>query len=111
MLMYNHITCRYRGLTINQPHRAVGCVGVPTLLWFGMRGIAAARRSGGGSNMRRVLAVAIAGAGLASSLGGCSSFSLGTVTDYFKSTPPSIQVQLESTPPGAEAKTSLGPGC
>jgi hypothetical protein len=61
--------------------------------------------------MRRVLAVAIAGAALASSLGGCSSFSLGTVTDYFKSTPPSIQVQLESTPPGAEAKTSLGPGC
>src|SRR5262249_21308469 len=68
-------------------------------------------RSGDGSNMRRVLAIAIAGAGLASSLGGCSSFSLGTVTDYFKSTPPPIQVQLESTPPGAEAKTSVGPGC
>lgn len=61
--------------------------------------------------MRRVLAIAIAGAGLAGSLGGCSSFSLGTVTDYFKSTPPPIQVQIESTPPGAEAKTSLGPGC
>jgi hypothetical protein len=61
--------------------------------------------------MRRVLAIAIAGAGLASSLGGCSSFSLGTVTDYFKSTPPAIQVQIESTPPGAEAKTSLGPAC
>src|SRR5215469_18250779 len=54
--------------------------------------------------MRRVIAIAIAGA----SLGGCSSFSLG---DYFKSTPPSVQVQLESNPPGAEAKTSLGPGC
>lgn len=61
--------------------------------------------------MRRGLAIAIAGAGLASSLGGCSSFSVGSVTDYFKSTPPAIQVQLESTPPGAEAKTSLGPGC
>src|SRR5580692_9964497 len=31
--------------------------------------------------------------------------------DMFKSTPPSIQVQLESQPPGADAKTSLGPGC
>lgn len=61
--------------------------------------------------MRRVLAIAVGGAGLAGSLGGCSSFSVGTVTDYFKSTPPAIQVQMESTPPGAEAKTSLGPGC
>ena len=31
--------------------------------------------------------------------------------DYFKSTPPTIQVQLESQPSGADAKTSLGPGC
>jgi hypothetical protein len=54
--------------------------------------------------MRRVIAIAIAGA----SLGGCSSFSL---SDYFKSTPPTLQVQIESTPPGAEAHTSLGPGC
>ena len=54
--------------------------------------------------MRRAIAIAVAGA----SLGGCSSFS---VSDYFKSTPPTIQVQLESQPPGADAKTSLGPGC
>jgi hypothetical protein len=54
--------------------------------------------------MRRVIAIAVAGASLA----GCSSFSVG---DYFKSTPPTIQVQLESQPPGADAKTSLGPGC
>jgi hypothetical protein len=53
--------------------------------------------------MRRVIAVAIAGV----SLGGCSSFSF----DYFKPTPPTIQVQLESNPPGADAHTSLGPGC
>src|SRR3974390_2341467 len=58
--------------------------------------------------MRRVIAIAIAGA----SLGGCSSTpSLSSFGDYFKSTPPSIQVQLESQPPGADAKTSLGPGC
>jgi hypothetical protein len=56
-----------------------------------------------GSKMHRVIAVVIAGA----SLGGCSSFSL----DYFKPTPPTIQVQLESTPPGADARTSVGPGC
>ena len=42
--------------------------------------------------MRRVIAIACAGMSLA----GCSSFSL----DMFK-----------STPPGADAKTSLGPGC
>jgi hypothetical protein len=53
--------------------------------------------------MRRVIAIAIAG----TSLAGCSSFSL----DSLKPTPPAIQVQLESSPPGADAKTSLGPGC
>jgi hypothetical protein len=57
--------------------------------------------------MRRVIAIAIAGA----SLGGCSSMPSFSVADYFKSTPPAIQVQLESQPPGADAKTSLGPGC
>src|SRR5450755_4608628 len=53
--------------------------------------------------MRRVIVIAVAGASLA----GCSSFSL----DSFKPTPPSVQVQLESVPPGAEARTSLGPSC
>jgi hypothetical protein len=64
--------------------------------------------------MRRVIAVALAGASAfaAASLGGCSSTSFGTsISDYFKSTPPTIQVQLESQPSGADAKTSLGPGC
>jgi hypothetical protein len=41
------------------------------------------------------------------SLAGCSSFSW----DSFKSAPPAVQVQLESVPPGADAKTSAGPGC
>ncbi|WP_375308042.1 hypothetical protein WI560_11180 [Bradyrhizobium sp. A11] len=58
--------------------------------------------------MRRVISAALAGAGLlgAASLGGCSSMS-----DVFKSTPPTVQVRLESNPPGADATTSLGPGC
>jgi hypothetical protein len=56
--------------------------------------------------MRRVVAIAVAGA----SLGGCSSMP-SLSWDYFKPTPPSVQVQLESTPPGADARTSLGPSC
>ena len=53
--------------------------------------------------MRRVIAIAIAGASLA----GCSSFSL----DSFKSAPPLVKVALESAPPGADATSSIGPGC
>ena len=53
--------------------------------------------------MRRVIVIAVAGFSLA----GCSSFS----SDAFRPTPPTIQVQLESAPPGADALTSVGPGC
>ena len=53
--------------------------------------------------MRRLILVAIAGA----SLSGCASFSL----DMFRSVPPPVTVQLDSIPPGADAVTSLGPGC
>jgi hypothetical protein len=53
--------------------------------------------------MRRVIAIAVAGYSLA----GCSSLSW----DAFKATPPTVQVQLESSPAGADARTSLGPGC
>lgn len=53
--------------------------------------------------MRHVIAIAIA----AASLAGCSSFSL----DSFKSAPPLVKVALESEPPGADATTSIGPGC
>jgi hypothetical protein len=41
------------------------------------------------------------------SLAGCSSLSW----NMFKPTPPTVQVQLESNPPGADARTSIGPGC
>ncbi|MGY4369744.1 hypothetical protein ACVW1A_005809 [Bradyrhizobium sp. LB1.3] len=59
--------------------------------------------------MRRVIAIALTGASLlgATSLAGCSSMSW----DVFKSAPPTVQVRLESNPPGADATTSLGPGC
>ena len=57
----------------------------------------------GGLIMHRVIAIAVAGYSLA----GCSSLSW----DAFKATPPTVQVQLESVPQGADARTSLGPGC
>ena len=53
--------------------------------------------------MRRVIAIAAASLSLA----GCSSFSM----DYFKSAPATMQVQIESNPPGADARTSLGQTC
>jgi hypothetical protein len=53
--------------------------------------------------MRRLITLAVAGA----TLSGCASFSL----DSFKSAPPPVTVQLDSIPPGADAVTSLGPGC
>jgi hypothetical protein len=59
--------------------------------------------------MRRLIAIAAT----AISLGGCASFSTPEylTLDYYKSKPPTVQVQLESTPRGADARTSLGPGC
>jgi hypothetical protein len=59
--------------------------------------------------MPRVIAIASAAAAVlgAAGLGGCSSMSW----DMFKSEPPPLQVQLDSNPPGADARTSLGPGC
>ena len=53
--------------------------------------------------MRRAIVIAVAGASLA----GCSSFSW----DTFKPTPPTLQIQIDSVPTGADARTSLGPGC
>ena len=56
--------------------------------------------------MRRV--IIIAGASLW--LAGCGSISTPSM-DFLKPTPPSATVRLESVPPGADARTSLGPGC
>ena len=81
------------------------CAGVRTLLWF-EPGIVAVGRNGDGLIMRRVIAIAVAGA----SLGGCSSMP-SLSWDAFKPTPPAMQVQLEFDPAGADAKTSVGPGC
>ena len=53
--------------------------------------------------MRRVIVIAVASLGLA----GCASFSL----DSFKSAPPPVNVQLDSVPSGADARTSLGQSC
>ena len=52
----------------------------------------------------RIIVVVAAGLGLA----GCSSFSM---PDMLKSAPPTVTVQMESLPPGAEARTSTGQTC
>ncbi len=52
----------------------------------------------------RVLVIVAAGLSLA----GCSSMSS---MDIFKTTPPEVTLQLDSVPPGADATTSVGPGC
>ncbi|OQW60702.1 MAG: hypothetical protein A4S14_02725 [Proteobacteria bacterium SG_bin9] len=54
--------------------------------------------------MYRYLAIAFAGL----SLGGCSSFSS---FEIFKPAPQTVNLQLESVPPGADATTGSGPGC
>ncbi len=54
--------------------------------------------------MRRVILIAAASITLA----GCGSTSS---LDFLKPTPPNVTVRLESVPPGADAKTSVGPGC
>lgn len=54
--------------------------------------------------MRRVITIAAASITLA----GCGSM---PSMDFLKPTPPSVTVRLESVPPGADARTSAGPGC
>jgi hypothetical protein len=66
-------------------------------------GTAAVAATSDGWIMRRVIVITLAGFGLA----GCSSFSM----DAFRPAPPPVTVQLESAPQGANAVTSLGPGC
>jgi hypothetical protein len=60
-------------------------------------------QEGDGLIMRHFIVIGVA----AASLGGCSSFSL----DAFKSEPPTVQLQLDSVPSGAEARTSTGQSC
>jgi hypothetical protein len=56
--------------------------------------------------MKRVGVIIVAGLALA----GCSSFSLGDWTSGFGGGG-GIPLRLESDPPGADARTSAGPGC
>ncbi len=55
--------------------------------------------------------IIVVGAGLA--LAGCSSTSMPSMPTFsgFKSEPPAVTVQFESSPAGAEAKTASGQTC
>lgn len=55
--------------------------------------------------------VTIVAASLCLGLAGCSSTSTSSFSDWFKTTPPDVDLQLDSTPPGADAVTSLGQSC
>jgi hypothetical protein len=58
--------------------------------------------------MRRVIVIGATGLSLAS----CSSWSPSSPAwDAFRPSPPVVQIRLESSPPGADARTSLGPTC
>ncbi len=66
---------------------------------------AAGRLSGGGPIMSRVIAIAACGFTLAACSATVSSLS------FLKPAPSSEALRIESEPPGAEAKTSLGQSC
>ncbi len=56
--------------------------------------------------MRRVIVISLAGIALS----GCASFSVPGL-DFLTPSPQMATLQLESMPPGAEARTSAGPSC
>lgn len=56
--------------------------------------------------MRRVIVISLAGIALS----GCASFSVPGL-DFLTPAPPQTTLQLESSPQGAEARTSAGPSC
>jgi PEGA domain-containing protein len=60
--------------------------------------------------MSRVLALVACGFTLAACSTSLSSLSLPSM-DFFKSSPPTETVRIESQPPGAEAKTTQGQTC
>ena len=56
--------------------------------------------------MRRLIVISLAGIALS----GCASFSVPSF-DFLTPTPAQTTLQLESSPQGAEARTSAGPSC
>ena len=56
--------------------------------------------------MRRLIVISLAGIALS----GCASFSVPGL-DFLTPAPAVTTLQLESMPPGAEARTSAGPSC
>ncbi len=56
--------------------------------------------------MLRVIVISLAGIALS----GCASFSVPGL-DFLTPAPPATTLQLESSPQGAEARTSAGPSC
>jgi PEGA domain-containing protein len=85
--------------------RRTGCTRGPSRNGRPERQLAAPPPGGGESIMSRVIAVVACGLALAA----CST-SLPSLS-FLKSSPPTEALRIESEPPGAEAKTSLGQSC
>src|SRR5262249_9073856 len=95
-----HTLGRFRALTLGDQKGPLAAV---AFLWSGSRGEAALPPRGG--IMRRVIVLTAWGLSLAPCSAAMPSL------DFLKSAAQSETLAIESVPPGAEAKTSLGQSC
>jgi len=82
-----------------------GCAGAGTTVWLTHRDIGGRKLPNVGTTMSRVIAVLACGLTVA----GCA-MSMPSL-EFFKSAPAAETLRIESEPPGADARTTLGQSC